>query len=173
MLASQRTPRGANMKHLIILLPVVLSAGVCSTWSQTSMRSQAAPGTPGQPLPEIKLRLTTIKQHPPTAGKEMYVSYCAACHGKDGKGTGPAAPALKRRVPDLSSLSAQNQGRYPKYLVLTTLSKHGESHWPGTASEMPDWYREFVSLNRTCPLLADVRAHSISEYVETLQVAQR
>jgi mono/diheme cytochrome c family protein len=29
------------------------------------------------------------------SGSEMFISYCAACHGKYGKGNGPAATALK------------------------------------------------------------------------------
>jgi mono/diheme cytochrome c family protein len=161
------------MKHRIILVPLVLSAGACLSWSQASIKSQATAGTPAQSIPQIKLRYTTIKPHPTTAGKEMYVSYCASCHGLDGNGNGPAAPALSRPVPDLSSLSANNHGRYPKYRVLTTLSKHGEPHWAETTSQMPDFHRALVSLDRTCPMLAGVRAQSISKYVETLQVAKK
>ena len=29
------------------------------------------------------------------SGARMFKGYCAACHGLDGKGDGPAAPALK------------------------------------------------------------------------------
>jgi mono/diheme cytochrome c family protein len=32
----------------------------------------------------------------PASGKEMFDTYCAVCHGTDGKGSGPAAPALKK-----------------------------------------------------------------------------
>jgi mono/diheme cytochrome c family protein len=32
----------------------------------------------------------------PSSGKEMFTSYCAPCHGKSGKGDGPAAAALKQ-----------------------------------------------------------------------------
>src|ERR1039457_4011137 len=31
-----------------------------------------------------------------TSGKNMFVNYCASCHGVDGKGNGPAAVALKQ-----------------------------------------------------------------------------
>ena len=29
------------------------------------------------------------------AGKDLFEFYCASCHGRDGKGNGPVAPALK------------------------------------------------------------------------------
>ncbi len=31
----------------------------------------------------------------PTSGRQMFSSYCAPCHGVDGRGHGPAATALK------------------------------------------------------------------------------
>ena len=34
-----------------------------------------------------------VKKTTPTDGKQMYTSYCAPCHGVDGKGHGPAAAA--------------------------------------------------------------------------------
>ena len=43
-----------------------------------------------------------IKRVPPentsiTSGAEMFGTYCAVCHGVDGKGNGPAAPALAKQ----------------------------------------------------------------------------
>jgi mono/diheme cytochrome c family protein len=47
-------------------------------------------------------------QLPPTyvpSGKTMYKQYCAACHGADGKGRGPAAASLNTRPSDLTTLA--------------------------------------------------------------------
>jgi mono/diheme cytochrome c family protein len=44
-------------------------------------------------------------QTSPASGKEMFLNYCAACHGKDGKGNGPTAPGLKA-APDLTVLAS-------------------------------------------------------------------
>jgi hypothetical protein len=38
-------------------------------------------------------------------GKQTYLEYCAVCHGPDGRGTGPAASALKDPPADLTTLA--------------------------------------------------------------------
>ena len=43
------------------------------------------------------------------AGKILYNKECASCHGKKGKGDGPAAIALSKPAGDLSSVQAQAQ----------------------------------------------------------------
>jgi len=43
----------------------------------------------------------------------MFREYCAACHGPEGKGNGPAAPALKTVPADLTRISARNGGKFP------------------------------------------------------------
>ena len=48
-----------------------------------------------------------------TSGKEMYLAYCATCHGKEGKGDGPVASALKVPPADLTTLSKRNDGKFP------------------------------------------------------------
>jgi len=53
----------------------------------------------GQSAPQIKK--TPVKETSAASGKEMYVQYCASCHGKEGKGDGPAAAALKTPLPTL------------------------------------------------------------------------
>lgn len=35
----------------------------------------------------------SISKTSSTSGKEMFNTYCAVCHGLDGKGNGPATPA--------------------------------------------------------------------------------
>jgi mono/diheme cytochrome c family protein len=51
------------------------------------------------------------------SGKEMYAAYCAACHGKDGKGDGPVAAALKTPPADLTILARQHAGKFPSIQV--------------------------------------------------------
>jgi mono/diheme cytochrome c family protein len=51
----------------------------------------------GQEVPSSGESKASVKKVPApytraSSGKDMYVTYCASCHGKDGKGNGPAAP---------------------------------------------------------------------------------
>lgn len=151
------------MKQLVVSLSLVLCAGAAIGYAQAPVNSHTQQST----TPKIKM--VPITNHPVDAGKEMYSSYCAPCHGEDGKGYGPAAPALKKAVPDLTSLSARNDGQYPKHLVFTLLSQHSALH-PKVDSDMPDWYRAFASLDRSCPVKSDMRARSIDRHVKTLQL---
>jgi len=75
---------------------------------------------------------TEIKEVPlqPTSaasGKVMFNSYCAVCHGTDGKGGGPAAAALKVPPADLTLLSQKNGERFPAAHVASVLS--GKPNW--------------------------------------------
>ncbi|MBV8357584.1 MAG: hypothetical protein JO189_06555, partial [Deltaproteobacteria bacterium] len=40
--------------------------------------------------------------------------YCAQCHGMDGTGDGPVAPALKKKPANLTLLSKNNGGVFPE-----------------------------------------------------------
>jgi mono/diheme cytochrome c family protein len=54
-----------------------------------------------------------IKNAPVNSGKDMFNSYCAVCHGKDAKGTEPAASAMKTNPADLTALAKKSGGKYP------------------------------------------------------------
>ena len=50
-------------------------------------------------------------------GRDSFDCYCAACHGVDGRGGGPAASALRTPPPDLTTLARRNGG-FPRELVV-------------------------------------------------------
>ena len=37
-----------------------------------------------------QIKEVPVKETSPASGKQMYSTYCAVCHGVDGKGSGPA-----------------------------------------------------------------------------------
>jgi mono/diheme cytochrome c family protein len=103
-----------------------------------------------------------------SSGKDMYVSYCASCHGKDGKGNGPAASALKSVPTDLTQLAASNGGRFPENHVVQTL--RGDICTPSHGSkEMPVWGPIFEALGAKNDGLVYLRIRNLTKYIASLQ----
>ena len=74
----------------------------------------------------------------PDIGKTEYQSGCAACHGVDGKGTGPVADALKTKPADLTMIAKKNNGVFPFDRIYGIIDGREEvkSH---SARDMPIW----------------------------------
>jgi mono/diheme cytochrome c family protein len=61
---------------------------------------------------------TTVEHQSPSLirsveGPDLFQAYCTSCHGLDARGAGPAAAALKAKVPDLTLLARNNRGQFP------------------------------------------------------------
>ena len=123
----------------------------------------------------------TVKHGPvtdtsPVSGEQMFNAYCAVCHGKDGKGNGPAATALKTPPPDLSTLAQSHGGKYPATYVQSVLMFGAEGFPAHGTKEMPVWGPAFASLNggssnpTGVPPEETLRIHNLTHYIETLQV---
>jgi len=115
-----------------------------------------------------KVTLTASKTAP-TSGKQMYLSYCAPCHGVDGRGNGPIAPVLKVPPTDLTTLSRNNHGKFPDSHIVTVLQNGTELRAHGT-QEMPVWGPIFGKMDGTNPQDKLLRMSNVSRYLETLQV---
>lgn len=50
-------------------------------------------------------------------GKLIFSKECASCHGKDGSGAGPESLGIGVIPPDLTQLSARNDGAFPREFV--------------------------------------------------------
>jgi mono/diheme cytochrome c family protein len=106
-------------------------------------------------------------QTSPTSGAEMYGAYCAVCHGLNGKGNGPAAPALKQMPSDLTQLSKKNGGKFPDFQIANVIQ--GDSVQPAHGSrDMPMWGDVFRSLQRN-DALVKLRVHNLTDYILSLQ----
>lgn len=104
-------------------------------------------------------------------GRQMYMSYCASCHGVDGKGYGPMAPALKRQPADLTVLSRNNGGRFPAEHVNAVLQFGEEPAEHGTP-EMPVWGPVLarMDVNAPQPEMRALRVSNLGRYLQSLQV---
>jgi mono/diheme cytochrome c family protein len=109
-----------------------------------------------------------VKPTSPASGEEMYVNYCAVCHGKDGKGGGPAAEALKTPPTDLTTLAKKNGGKYPSLHVSNVI--RGEAATPAHGSkEMPVWGSLFWHMSQGHEGEVQQRIANLNHYIETLQ----
>jgi mono/diheme cytochrome c family protein len=98
----------------------------------------------------------------------MFLEYCAVCHGKDGKGGGPAAEALKAQPANLTTLTQRNNGKFPGNKVYDTIK--GDSATPSHGSrEMPIWGDLFQSMNQGNRAIVQQRISNLTGYLESLQ----
>lgn len=111
---------------------------------------------------------TAIKETNPASGKEMYTQYCAPCHGTDGKGTGPAATALKTAPTDLTQLAKKHAGKYPGDAVSSVL-KFGSGPASHGSADMPVWGPLLQSLDKYHDAIVQQRIANLVTYIETLQ----
>jgi len=115
-----------------------------------------------------EVKHATAPQTSPASGKEMFVSYCASCHGKDAKGDGPAAASLKTPPADLTTLARRNGGKYPSDRVTSIL--RGQSKLvPHGDQEMPVWGPVFWKLSGGHEEVVQQRVSNLSRYLESLQ----
>lgn len=116
----------------------------------------------------------TIKKVPaqytsPASGKDMYMNQCAACHGADAKGNGPAAPAMKTPPTDLTMLAKNNHGKFPASHVYSSIV--GDLNVPAHGSaEMPMWGNVYRSMSSGRSAEVQQRISNLTEYIKSLQM---
>lgn len=115
------------------------------------------------------IKKVPLKQISPASGKEMYTEYCAACHGADAKGTGPAVVALKTPPPDLTTLAKRSEGgKFPRDHVAAIL-RNGTEVTAHGSSDMPIWGPLFKSLDPNHDVTVQQRIKNLNDYLESLQ----
>ena len=103
------------------------------------------------------------------SGEILYRRYCASCHGTNGRGDGPAAPALSPRPSDLTRLQTGVSDLMRDIDGRRTIRAHG-------TSEMPVWGEVFEQSligepHRRRTALLQVK--TLAEYVRDLQTETR
>jgi mono/diheme cytochrome c family protein len=76
------------------------------------------------------------------SGEEIFLRYCAACHGDMGRGNGPVARSLKIPAPDLTAIS-RHYGGFPTALVRGVIDGRGSGIDAHGTRTMPVWGYEF------------------------------
>jgi cytochrome c553 len=114
---------------------------------------------------QTKIEKGPIKPIPASDAKAMFESYCAPCHGKEGRGDGPAAKALTKTPADLTKISARNNGTFPDVRVRRYIEGLDEVAAHGTR-DMPIWGPLFRSLSRDA---AELRVAALADYLKSMQ----
>ena len=109
-----------------------------------------------------------VNKTAPTDGKQMYSSYCAPCHGVDGKGRGPAAASLKAQPTDLTELQKNNHGKFPDTHVIAIL-QFGTDVPAHGSSAMPVWGPILGNMNHLNVQDKQLRISNLSRYLESIQ----
>ena len=136
--------------------------------SLTAQTSSSANGAETSQSAKSQIKKVPAPYTSPSSGKDMYIAYCASCHGQDAMGNGPAAPALKTRPTDLTILAVKNGGKFPDAHIAeiikgdTITAAHGNK-------EMPVWSPVFRSLGRHDPAQEQMRIHNLTTYLESIQ----
>lgn len=126
----------------------------------------ARPSTAQENKPEVKH--APVPMTSPASGKEMFKAYCAACHGQNATGDGPAAAALKTPPSDLTKLSKNNGGKFPADRVMSilrgqaTVTAHGNQ-------DMPVWGPVFWHMSQGHEGQVQQRTANLTHYIESLQ----
>jgi mono/diheme cytochrome c family protein len=153
-------PKLLNSKRVMIVrMSVLLALMACSLLAPRKLAAQseksAQAGQPSQAL---------IRS---TQGVDLFRAYCASCHGRDAKGHGPAAVALKATVPDLTMIAKNNGGEFPVDRVRRVISgdhvlaSHG-------SREMPVWGPVFHQIETDVDR-GNVRMENLIKYLESIQ----
>ena len=128
----------------------VLTAGLATTWTQ-------APPPPLAPHTQASV----------VDGSALYKQHCATCHGLDGRGDGPAAPAMRFMPSDLTSLAMQNHGMFPSERVHQIIEGRG----PAAHGDrlMPVWGDIFTRTARGRDS-ARQRIDALVKFLESIQL---
>jgi len=105
----------------------------------------------------------------PTNGRQMYTSYCAPCHGMDGRGHGTLAAALTVQPSDLTLLSRNHRGRFPDNHVVSIL-QFGIEKPAHSAMQMPAWGPILAKMNQSNRQDRLLRVCNLSRYLDAIQV---
>jgi mono/diheme cytochrome c family protein len=135
-----------------VLVTVLLFSGLAGAMAQDSTKS---------------IKKEPIQMTSASSGEEMFNTYCAVCHGKSGKGDGPAASEFKIPPANLTLLAKNNNGTFPEAYVAQVIQTGPRDAKAHGSKDMPVWGKLFASLGDDATV--KLRIRNLSNYIGTLQ----
>ena len=124
-----------------------------------------APAAPKPPL-------TVAPPGSPVAavsGAYTFRTYCASCHGADGKGEGPLADNLRFHPPDLTLIAKRMGGEFPTDKVIQIVDGRNALKGHG-GPDMPIWGDAFRNAETGYDdAAARAKVRLVVDYLKTLQ----
>ena len=116
---------------------------------------------------------TTGRTPPPSlipsmSGGDLFRFYCAPCHGREGKGDGPVAPALNRRPADLTTIAKRNAGRFPTDRMERFVTGDREPFQAHGSADMPVWGPIFQALDPQ-DRMNRIRIENVVAFIASIQ----
>lgn len=137
---------------LVVACSAIVLAGNIPTAAQ---QKPTVKGVEAQPIVSVE-------------GKDSYDAYCAVCHGKAGKGDGPAAPAMKMPVPDLTMMAQRSNGKFNALAAQQAIESAGRvTSGAHGIDDMPIWGDVFRGEGTARKTL---RIGNLVKYLESIQV---
>ncbi len=122
-------------------------------------------------LPVLLLAACGRETPPDQSGRDMFLRYCASCHGPEGRGDGPLAGSLTRPPADLTQLAAKSGGHYDEHAVMSVIDGRRQVIEHGTR-DMPVWGAIFEEEGKGEPYPAYhslLQSRLLVDYLATLQ----
>jgi mono/diheme cytochrome c family protein len=133
------------------------------------------------PFSSISFGSSSIDATSIDQGALLYRNFCAACHGQDARGDGPAASELKIRPPSLRLIAERHNGKFDAAAVHARIDGRDMPRSHGTI-EMPIWGNLFRYVAEVSDVLvsdsaavekdAQDRIRILVEYLESIQDAE-
>ena len=124
----------------------------------------------GQRIENLVRYIDTLQEATTAAddpGARLFMTHCASCHGREGRGAGPVTSALRHEPPDLTRYTARNGGVFPRERVYRIIDgrdipAHGDR-------SMPVWGDAFSRRDGLSDAATKARVDAIVRYLQAIQ----
>ncbi|MEW2914978.1 c-type cytochrome [Leisingera sp. JC11] len=106
-------------------------------------------------------------------GRDLFLYFCAECHGKDAASQGPMAEMMALQPPDLTHLAARNSGAFPIEAVAKQIdgrqpiAAHGDMPMFGPTLDEDQFVA--LALPSGQPMMVSRALGNLITYLQTVQ----